>query len=284
MCSNAPGCGQQWNHFLPPASHHLGSWQPHLTRLSAGTASAVPCWLAENDQAALNGECAFVPPIFPTAAMMFAQLAKRVPRLCWRNKSPGKNQRRHPALAISHHQRMNRPVTFTPCHVMLIWSLDRDLAAATDTGPIVHMAFDNQQETASTLRQRCAPGAGRGSLASCGNDYGMVERAGSVAELASHCAISSADPPIILRDTLSRATPLGGSMNLTRAGSHLVRNRAFTVLNPPGGAAHGRSAWSVGRIGGQRFQARAFSSSLGLRCRPRWEKPAILPRVPVQCV
>ncbi len=120
------------DHFLLPMAT---IWETgnHISRLSTGALRRqYALQLAENVQSALNGEAPFRTTYFPDSRV-FAQWLTAFPDFAQRNKSPEKTTE---GVSLSDFSIIKEWEQTRDRHSMsrvLIWSLDRDLAAY-DTG------------------------------------------------------------------------------------------------------------------------------------------------------
>jgi len=120
------------DHFLLPMAT---IWETgnHISRLSTGTLRRqYSLQLAENVQAALNGEAPFRTTYFPDSSV-FAQWLNAFPDFAQRNKSPEKTTEGVSLSDLSIIKEWEQTRDRHSMSRVLIWSLDSDLAAF-DTG------------------------------------------------------------------------------------------------------------------------------------------------------
>lgn len=120
------------DHFLLPMAT---IWETgnHISRLSTGTLRRQhSLQLAENVQAALNGEAPFRTTYFPDSSV-FAQWLNAFPDFAQRNKSPEKTTEGVSLSDLSIIKEWEQARDRHSMSRVLIWSLDSDLAAY-DTG------------------------------------------------------------------------------------------------------------------------------------------------------
>ncbi len=120
------------DHFLLPMATIWESGN-HISRLSTGALRRqYALQLAENVQAALNGDAPFRTTYFPESSI-FAQWLNAFPDFAQRNKSPEKPNEGISLSDLSIIKEWEQTRDRHSMSRVLIWSLDRDLAAY-DTG------------------------------------------------------------------------------------------------------------------------------------------------------